>query len=144
MTAPNSKIFSDRGSTLPLIAGLFGLAAMLIYFSLSAASVFIELGRLRTLADATALYASESFSLDEVRLTGNVPRQQLTSENVLKSSANFLARRQRVPELAIKRAWSPDGQSARVTLTTPWRPPLLPSLLKFDVSVTSTARTLFW
>lgn len=136
---------TEEGSILPLLAAFAALALALILVVAAASSLYLERKRLYTLADAAALAAAQSFALDSVEVDsdGGV-RPVLTTDDVEDSVRDYLADLPNALEgLAVDEASTPDGTSARVSLSAVWRPPLASPLLPegIRISVTSVART---
>ena len=138
----------DRGSTLPLIIGYAGLALVVVLLVTAATALYLERARLFTLADGAALVGAESFDLDDVALRdGEVLRPRLTDARVRDDVAAYLgvAPTASFEGLTLESATTPDGLSARVTLSSYWRPPALtlfvPEGLRLEV--TATARSVF-
>ena len=136
---------SDEGSILPLLAGFVALALALLIVVAAASSLYLERKRLYTAADAAALAAAQSFPLDavEVGADGTVT-PVLTDELVAGAARDYVsALPAELEALVLEEAESPDGVSARVTLSSVWRPPLASPLLPDGVriSVTTVART---
>jgi len=138
----------DRGSILPLIAG-FGALALAVVLAVSAAtSLYLERTRLFTLADGAALVAAESFDLADVRVTPEgVLRPLLANADVRRDALRYLAESPSatLEGLHLVSATTPDGLSARVTLTSSWRPPVVTLFLPEGVrlEVTATGRSVF-
>jgi len=138
----------DRGSTLPLIIGYAGLALVVVLLVTAATALYLERARLFTLADGAALVGAESFDLDDVTVRdGDVLRPRLTDARVREDVSAYLAAApaDSFAALALESATTPDGLSARVTLSSYWRPPMLtlfaPEGLRLEV--TATARSVF-
>jgi hypothetical protein len=121
----------------------------------AASSLYLERVRLASLADAAALAGAESFDVDAdgavasadgalVAGSDGAPHPVLTDAGVARTVTDFLADEplDGVHDLRVDAAGSPDGRSARVTLSATWIPPVA-SLLVPDgvrIDVTSTAR----
>lgn len=138
----------DRGSILPLIIGYGGLALVIVLLVTAATALYLERARLFTLADGAALVGAESFELSDVTVRdGAVLRPRLTDSRVRADVVSYLAVAPTAPfeGLALDAASTPDGLSARVTLSSYWRPPALtlfvPDGLRLEV--TATARSVF-
>jgi uncharacterized membrane protein len=136
----------DEGSILPLVAGFLALGLALALVVAAASSLYLERKRLYTVADAAALAAAQDFALDEVSVQDGRVRAQLTDAGVEDAVREYLTSAPPTLDgLALEAATSPDGQSAAVTLSAVWRPPvggaLVPDGIRLEV--TSTARTAF-
>jgi uncharacterized membrane protein len=138
----------DEGSILPLTMVYGALAFMLILVTMAATSLYLERKRLFTLADGAALAGAEAFPLDTVVLGSDILRPALTSDAVELAAREYLASAPHEPfeGLTITEAMSTDGQSATVTLSAFWRPPMLVLVLPSGIplEVTSVARSVFW
>jgi uncharacterized membrane protein len=138
----------DSGSIMPLIAGFGALALAVVLLVTAATSLYIDRKRLFTLADGAALAAAESFDLASVRLTpAGVLRPRLTKTEVAEAAAGYLAQapQPRLDGVHLVEAVTPDGVSARVTLTAVWSPPMISMLVPQGISlrVTATSRSVF-
>ncbi|QEO10461.1 pilus assembly protein TadG-related protein [Protaetiibacter larvae] len=137
----------DEGSILPLTI-FFGFLALAVVLVVTAAtSLYLEKKRLFTLADGAALVGAEAFELDAVALTPSGPRPLLTDEEVSAAVAAYLDGNPtpEFEELAVDAAFTPDGRSATVTVSSTWRPPVVtvfvPDGIRIDA--TATARSVF-
>jgi len=141
----------DEGSILPLVIAACALGIAVILMVSAASSLYLERVRLSSLADAAALAGAESFDVDGPVDPGalaadgdGVPHPVLTDAGVADTVDRFLADEppSGLHDLHVDAATSPDGRSARVTLSSTWHPPVA-SLLVPDgvrIDVTSTAR----
>ncbi|MER3389475.1 MAG: pilus assembly protein TadG-related protein [Microcella sp.] len=138
----------DRGSTLPLIIGYAGLALVVVLLVTAATALYLERARLFTLADGAALVGAESFDLDDVTVReGELLRPRLTDARVREDVAAYLAVAPTgsLDGVTLESASTPDGLSARVTLSSYWRPPMLTLFVAegLRLEVTATARSVF-
>lgn len=133
---------SERGSILPLIGGALALALVMIFGVTSATSLLLERHRLYAVADAAAVVAAESFSLQTVRLTGTGVEAPLTSPGVVASVQNYLSRAGVgvLRDVRIERALTPDGRVAEVTLSSRWSPPVVSDFFPEQLQLFATAR----
>ena len=137
---------SEEGSTLILVIFAAVLCAALVIAVSSATSLYLERKRLFSLADGAALVGAESFDLDRVTVSNGRAVPQLTNARVRTAVRSFVeaATPLDLTDVQIESARTPDGRSARVTLSTVWHPPvvsfLMPEGLRIDV--TSTARSV--
>jgi hypothetical protein len=144
---------ADEGSILPLVIASCALGLAVILMVSAASSLYLERVRLFSLADAAALAGAESFDVDvDGRPTSAVGEGDgialppLTDDAVATAVAGFLADEPTdgLHDLHLDHAVTPDGRSARVTLSATWIPPVA-SLLAPDgvrIDVTSTARSV--
>jgi len=143
----------DRGSTLPLIIGYAGLALVIVLLVTAATALYLERTRLFTLADGAALVGAESFTLGDVTVRDGaasgsaVLRPRLQNDRVRADVVEYLAAAPTgsFEGLALESAHTPDGLSARVTLSSYWRPPALTLFIPegLRLEVTATARSVF-
>lgn len=130
----------DEGSTLLVTLGYALLAIALIVVTMGATDLHIAQKRLDALADAAALAGADGFT---IVATSDGIRGELEDAAIAAQARAVIA----VSPLdaALVRAHTPDGISARVTLATAWRPPLLSPFLPVEVELEATAasRTAF-
>lgn len=136
----------DSGSTLPL-AIFFGVLCLLLVLIVTAAtSLYIERKRLFTTADAAALVGAEAFELSDLKPApdGSVsPR--LRPHNVESAVAEYLEHgdAHEFEGLRVTEATTHDGESASVTLSAQWRPPVVvlfvPEGIRLEASSVSRA-----
>jgi hypothetical protein len=122
---------------MPLIAGLAALAMALVVIVVSATSLAIERHRLHALAEATALFAAESFDPAQLRMGSGELIVPLTNDAVRREAATFLAHgvTHRHHDLRLVVADTPDGRRARVRLSATWRPPLVSAYVPVSVRI---------
>jgi hypothetical protein len=127
----------QRGSMVPLIAGLAGLAIALMFVVVSATSLAIERHRLHALAEATALFAAESFDPGDLRMGSGELIVPLTNEGVRREAMRYLssAALHRHHDLRVVLADTPDNRRARVRLSATWRPPLVSAHVPVSVRI---------
>ncbi|MBW4031922.1 MAG: hypothetical protein HIU88_04580 [Acidobacteria bacterium] len=137
----------DTGSTLPLVIFYGFLALALVLIVAAAASLYLERKRLFTLADGAALVGAESFELDAVSLSGSVPRPALRPAQVHAAVASYLAGNPtgEFEALVVERATTVDGESATVTVSAIWHPPVMTIFVPdgWRVDATAVARSVF-
>ncbi|MBP2458001.1 putative membrane protein [Clavibacter michiganensis] len=144
----------DDGSILPLVIASCALGLAVILMVSAASSLYLQRVRLFSLADAAALAGAESFDVDGDGASpapiavddGGVALPPLTDDGVAATVAAFLADEPTagIHDLHVDGATTPDGRSARVTLSATWIPPVA-SLFAPDgvrIDVTSTARSV--
>jgi hypothetical protein len=135
-------IRDERGSTLPLIIFYAGLSLILVLLVTAATALYLERKRLFTLADGAALAGAEAFPLAGLA----DGRPQLRTADVAAAVSGYLdSAPSELTGLAVEAADSPDGVSARVTLSSYWRPPVLTVFVPdgLRIEVTATARSVF-
>ena len=131
---------SERGSTLPLIAGLLALAVAGLVAVSTLSTLTLERHRLMALAELTALTASESFDPASLRREGQGVRAPLTSAAIASVTRDFLASTPHdFDSLRVIRADSPDGERARVILEARWRAPMMSDWIPLELPVRAEA-----
>lgn len=124
----------DTGSVLILTIGYVALALAAMLVCVDATSLYLEQKRLDALADAASLAAADGFTLTAA---DGRPRAVLTAEGVRAQAQTF------VDEVGagamLVAAQSPDGVSARVTVSGTWRPPVVAMFVPAGVVLTATA-----
>lgn len=144
MSAPWSD---DEGSTLPLVAGFGALALALVLVAAAASSLYLERKQLFTLADGAALVGAESFDLGDVTLGAGNPDVRLDPADVRRDVTAFLAGTPNggFEGLVLEEATSRDGESATVTVSSIWRPPVVTAFFPegLRIEATATARAVF-
>ena len=120
---------------MPLIAGLLALAIALVFVVASATSLAIERHRLHALAEATALFAAESFDPASLRMGSGELIVPLTNDAVRREAVRYLSGgiSHRHHELRLVAADTPDNRRARVRLSATWRPPLVSAYIPLSV-----------
>lgn len=128
----------ERGSILPLVAVYVLLAGALIGVTVDLTSLYLEQKRTDALADAAAAAGADGFTL--IVTDGNATAA-LNPDDVRAQALAVLAVSPLDANLVS--ADTPDGVSARVTITTVWHPPLSSVFLPNGVVLgsTATART---
>jgi uncharacterized membrane protein len=153
----------EDGSTLILTIFYGFLALVLILLVVAATSLYLERKRLFTLADGAALAGAEAFPLESVVVGApeagepgaptaenglGAVRPELAPADVAAAVADYLdaAPHGTFEDLTVTRATSVDGQSATVSLSAWWRPPVLTLVVPdgVPIEVTAVARSVFW
>ena len=137
----------DEGSTMPLVAGFGALALALVLVAAAASSLYLERKQLFTLADGAALVGAEAFDLADVRVVDGHPDLELDPRDVQSDVRGFLAGTPNggFEGLVLEQATTPDGESATVTLSATWRPPIMTVFFPegLRIEATATARAVF-
>jgi hypothetical protein len=143
------RLRDDEGSTLPLVAGFGALGLALVLVAAAASSLYLERKQLFTLADGAALVGAEAFDLADIDVdpaTGR-PGALLDPADVHRDVASFLASTPNdgFEGLVLEEATTHDGESATVTLSSVWRPPIVTVFFPegFRLETTATARAIF-
>jgi hypothetical protein len=142
-----SRWRDDDGSTLPLVAGFGALALALVLVAAAASSLYLERKQLFTLADGAALAGAEAFDLADVTVTSGRPEVVLEPADVHRDVATFLTSTPNggFEGLVLEEATTRDGETASVTLSAVWRPPIVTVFLPegLRIQTTATARAVF-
>ncbi|GAB3602211.1 pilus assembly protein TadG-related protein [Microbacterium aureliae] len=124
----------EDGSVLILTLGYAALALVAVLVCVDATSLYLAQKRLDSVADAAALAAADSFTLT---VSGGAPVARLDDVGV-RAQAGLLVE-SIDPAVRLTAAGTPDGVSARVTVATAWRPPVLTLFVPDGVPLQSTA-----
>lgn len=134
MTTVRNALSDEEGSILPLILGYVLVALAVILVCANATSLYIAQKRLDSLADAAALAGADGF---ELVLVGDDPVARLTDEDVRTQADAVVAADPGTGTLA--EAGTPDGVSARVTVTGTWHPVVLSLFMPDGIALEATA-----
>lgn len=124
----------ERGSVLPLTIAYAVLAIALIVVSASATSLHLAQKRLDAVADAAALAGADGFTLV---VEGEEAIARLDDASVRAQAEAVVAAMPGDPILVS--AGTPDGVSARVTVSITWRAPLVSPFVPSGVALQATA-----
>ena len=124
----------EEGSFLILTLGYAVLAIAVILVCLDATSLYLAQKRLDALADAAALAGADGFTLV---VEGGEPRAQLSDDGV-RDQADALVG-DVGGDASVVEAGTPDGVSARVTVATTWRPPVIALFVPEGLALRATA-----
>ena len=142
-----ARLRADDGSTLPLIAFYVLLGLVTVLIVTAATSLYLEKKRLFTLADGAALVGAESFELSTIAASASGPRPLLNDADVAAAVDAYLAASPATgfEDLAVDDAFSADGLSATVTMSSTWRPPVVTMFVPDGIRIdaTATARSVF-
>ena len=124
----------DEGSVLLLTLGYVLLALAVIFVCVCATDLYIAQKWLDALADSAALAGADGFTL--VLRDGSV-LAELTDAGVAEQADALVAA---LPgEASITTAGTPDGVTARITVSAEWHPPLVSVFVPDGVPLESTA-----
>lgn len=141
------RLDDDEGSTLPLVAGFGALGLALVLVAAAASSLYLERKQLFTLADGAALVGAEAFDLADVSVASGRPDALLDPVDVHRDVTAFLGGTPNggFEGLVLEEATTRDGESATVTLSSIWRPPLVTVFFPegWRIETTATARAVF-
>jgi len=131
----------QRGSMLPLMAGLLALVLTISLGVSGLASLTLERHRLQALAETIALRSSESFDPATLKLQSGVLFTPLTESTIRDVASQTLrTTSHRHDDLVLSVATTTDGQSAEITLQSTWRPPVLTEFIPASIPVRAAAR----
>lgn len=130
----------DRGSILPLIAGLLALSLSAVMAVSSVTSLSLERHRLVALAESTALAAADHFDPSRMTRSGGEAQAPLTSKSVREAAVDYLSSAAiRLDSLRLVSADSPDGRRARIVLAATWTAPLVSEFVSISVPLRAEA-----
>ena len=130
---------TDRGSILPLVAGLFALSGVFAVGVIDSTDLALTRTELQSVADGAALAAAGALPPTTAIVDGGVLHPTLTAAVVRREARSFI-RDSGVKGATVRVANAPDGRTAVVTLTRTWRAPLDSDLLPIRMRITATAR----
>ncbi len=131
---------SDRGSILPLIAGLFALSLSAVLAVSTVTSLALERHRLVALAESTALAAADHFEPSGLTRVGVEVRPTLTSDSVREGAVDFLSGVSApFDAFRLVAADSPDGRRARIILSATWSAPIVSEFVSVSVPLRAEA-----
>ncbi|MGF3057247.1 pilus assembly protein TadG-related protein [Microbacterium sp. YY-01] len=133
---------TERGSILPLVLGYALLAIALIVVSVCATDLYIAQKRLDSVADAAALAGAQGF--DSVERAADTARIVL-SDSAVAREASYIVEASSVAAV-LEAAFTLDGISAEVQVSTVWNPPLVSAFVPDGIVLYSNAvsRTALW
>jgi uncharacterized membrane protein len=134
MTVRDATQDGEEGSVLLLIIGYVLLALAVLFVCVCATDLYLAQKRIDSLADAAALAGADGFTLV---VDGDDVRAELIDDGVRAQAQALWAVLPRDAELVS--ADTPDGVSARVTVSTQWVPPLIAPFVPEGVRLESTA-----
>lgn len=129
---------ADDGSILPLALGYVVLAATLIAVTVDLTSLYLTQKQADALADAAALAGADGFTLT---VDAGQASTTLDDAEVREQAAAIVAASPH--DAMLTSATSPDGTSARVSVTIVWHPPVASLFVPNGVilGATATSRT---
>ncbi|MFT4137031.1 pilus assembly protein TadG-related protein [Microbacterium sp.] len=129
----------EEGSVLLLTLGYALLALALVFVCVDATSLYLAQKRVEQVADAAALAGADGFT---IAVDGSAPAASLTAAGVREQAEEIVVA---AGEARVVSAEAPDGLSARVTVATLWRPPILAVFVPegVELAATATSRTAF-
>ena len=120
-----------------LALGYAVIAMVLVLVCIDATSLYLTQKRLDAAADAAALAGADGFMLS---IDDGTPSARLTDLGVYEQADDLL---DAMGTAELVAASTPDGVSARVTVATMWRPPVLTLFVPegWPLQATATSRT---
>lgn len=128
---------TERGSLLPMVAGLLALCGVAIVGIVDATDLAITRTSLQSTADLAALVGAESFDPRAATFDGSTVSLRLTNRRVRRAVRSFVA--VTTDRVRVRSALTLDGVTARVTVATVWEPPLGSEFLPVRLPITATA-----
>lgn len=127
----------EDGSVVILALGYAVIAMVLVLVCIDATSLYLTQKRLDAAADAAALAGADGFMLS---IDDGTPSARLTDLGVYEQADDLL---DAMGTAELVAASTPDGVSARVTVATMWRPPVLTLFVPegWPLQATATSRT---
>ena len=134
---------ADRGSMLPLVAGLLALCGVTVVGIIDSTDLALARTQLQSTADLAALVGAESFDPRRAQFDGQTLQIRLTNRGVRRAATAFV--RDATDGVRLVTATTPDGVTAQVSVRTNWTPPLgslfFPTSLPIEAS--ASARLVF-
>lgn len=133
-----TRRLDDDGSVLLLTLGYALLALALVLVCANATSLYLAQKRLDSAADAAALAGGDGFTLE---LIDGRATAVLTDDDVREQAEEVVAAMGEA--ITVVDASTPDGVSARVTVSGVWHPPVVSLFVPNGVPLgaTATSRT---
>ena len=127
----------EDGSVVVLALGYAVIAMVLVLVCIDATSLYLTQKRVDAAADAAALAGADGFMLS---IDDGTPSARLTDLGVYEQADDLL---DAMGTAELVAASTPDGVSARVTVATMWRPPVLTLFVPegWPLQATATSRT---
>ena len=130
---------SEKGSILPLVAGLLALCGGFAVAVVDSTDLAIDRTQLQSIADGAALAAAQSITPGNATVSNDRLVIALTPATI-RSAARQFVRDTAVPGVRVVAATTTDGQTAIVTVTRVWRAPIDSEFLPLRLRLTATAR----
>jgi len=124
----------DDGSVLLLTLGYGVLAIAVVLVCTAATSLYLAQKELDAVADAAALAAADAF---ELTVSDTGATATLSDDDVAREARAMIA--EIGVDAGLVSATSPDGASARVTVTGTWHPPVVTMFVPEGVRLEATA-----
>jgi uncharacterized membrane protein len=143
MKATKKSITDERGSMLPLVAGLLTLCGVTAVGIIDSTDLALERTNLQSTADLAALVGAESFDPRRARFDGQNLVIRLTNRGVRRAVNSFV--RDTTDGVRLLSAATPDGVTAQVSVRMNWTPPLGSQFfpVSFPIEASASARLIF-
>lgn len=137
------NVSAERGSLLPLVAGLFALTGVFAVSVIDATDLAITRTEIHSIADGAALAAAQHITPATTTLVNGQLTISLSATTARRDVTAFI-RESRVTGVTVESVSVPDARTVVVTLSRVWRAPIDSEFLpiRVRVSVTSRARTV--
>ena len=113
---------SERGSLLPMVAGLLALCGVAVVGIINSTDLALARTSLQSTADMAALVGAESFDPLTAKFDGTSLVVRLTNRQVRRAVHAFVI--ESSDGIRLVTAVTPDSMTARVTVRSTWSPPL--------------------
>jgi len=130
---------TERGSILPLVAGLLALCGVFVVGVIDSTDLAIARTQLQSIADGAALAAAQSITPGNATVSNDRLVIALTPATI-RSAARQFVRDTAVPGVRVIAATTTDGRTTIVTVARVWRAPLDSDFLPIRLRLTATAR----
>lgn len=143
MTPTTATIAGERGSMLPLVAGLLALCGVTVVGIINSTDLALARTTLQSTADMAALVGAESFDPRRAQFDGQNLVIRLTNRGVRRAANSFV--RDATDGVRLLSAVTPDGLTAQVSVRTNWTPPLGSQFfpVSFPIEASASARLVF-
>ena len=128
---------SDRGSLLPMVAGMVALCGVAVVGIVDSTDLALARTNLQSTADMAALVGAESFNPLRAQFDGTSLTVRLTNREVRRAVRLFVA--ESSDGIRLVTATTPDRLTARVTVSTVWSPPLGNQFFPIQLRLEATA-----
>jgi uncharacterized membrane protein len=138
-----TTIPDERGSMLPLVAGLLALCGITAVGIIDSTDLALARTNLQSTADMAALVGAESFDPRRAQFDGRNLVIRLTHRGVRNAVNTFV--REATDGVRLLSAMTPDGVTAQVSVRTNWTPPLGSQFfpVSFPIEASASARIVF-
>jgi len=128
---------NDRGSLLPMVAGMVALCGVTVVGIIDSTDLALARTNLQSTADMAALVGAESFNPLRAQFDGTSLTVRLTNRDVRRAVRLFVA--EASDGIRLVAATTPDRLTARVTVSSVWSPPLGNKFFPVRIRLEATA-----